>query len=103
MHAAPQLRTRTNTHGGVVRIRWVVRHGQPRHTDCRAPPSALRAGARPAGRSAVRERPQAPSHPANAPTPAQDMLAGVCAARGVDYEGWIEGLKQAGQWHVEVY
>jgi len=33
----------------------------------------------------------------------QDMLKGVCEAKGLDYEEWIKGLKEKGQWHVEVY
>jgi ferredoxin--NADP+ reductase len=31
------------------------------------------------------------------------MLEGVCKSKGIDYEEWIKGLKQKGQWHVEVY
>ena len=33
----------------------------------------------------------------------QDMLAGVCKAKGIDYDEFIKGLKKKGQWHVEVY
>jgi len=33
----------------------------------------------------------------------QDMLAGVCKSKGIDYDEWIKGLKKAKQWHVEVY
>jgi len=33
----------------------------------------------------------------------QDMLKGVAASKGVDYDAWIKGLKKKGQWHVEVY
>ena len=33
----------------------------------------------------------------------QDMLKGVCESKGLDYEAWIKGLKEKGQWHVEVY
>ena len=33
----------------------------------------------------------------------QDMLAGVCEAKGMDYNEFIKGLKKKGQWHVEVY
>ncbi|KAL3772532.1 hypothetical protein ACHAW5_004514 [Stephanodiscus triporus] len=33
----------------------------------------------------------------------QDMLAGVCKSKGIDYEEWIKGLKEKKQWHVEVY
>jgi len=32
-----------------------------------------------------------------------DMLKGVCEEKGISYEEWLEGLKQNGQWHVEVY
>jgi len=31
------------------------------------------------------------------------MLEGVCKEKGIDYEHWLEGLKEKGQWHVEVY
>eukprot|EP00585_Thalassiosira_rotula_P012031 CAMPEP_0196135440 /NCGR_PEP_ID=MMETSP0910-20130528/4076_1 /TAXON_ID=49265 /ORGANISM="Thalassiosira rotula, Strain GSO102" /LENGTH=433 /DNA_ID=CAMNT_0041395579 /DNA_START=13 /DNA_END=1314 /DNA_ORIENTATION=- len=33
----------------------------------------------------------------------QDMLKGVCEAKGLDYEVFIKGLKKSKQWHVEVY
>eukprot|EP00287_Rhodomonas_sp_CCMP768_P027430 CAMPEP_0202834382 /NCGR_PEP_ID=MMETSP1389-20130828/32136_1 /ASSEMBLY_ACC=CAM_ASM_000865 /TAXON_ID=302021 /ORGANISM="Rhodomonas sp., Strain CCMP768" /LENGTH=149 /DNA_ID=CAMNT_0049509553 /DNA_START=1 /DNA_END=450 /DNA_ORIENTATION=+ len=33
----------------------------------------------------------------------QDMLKGVCDAKGISYEEWLEKLKHGGQWHVEVY
>merc|ERR1712241_420084 len=33
----------------------------------------------------------------------QDMLAGVCESKGIDYDEWIKGLKKSKQWHVEVY
>ena len=33
----------------------------------------------------------------------QDMLADVCKSKGIDYEEFITGLKERGQWHVEVY
>jgi len=33
----------------------------------------------------------------------QDMLKGVCEAKGLNYDEWISGLKEKGQWHVEVY
>merc|ERR1712176_780621 len=33
----------------------------------------------------------------------QDMLAGVCESKGLNYEEFIKGLKKSGQWHVEVY
>jgi len=33
----------------------------------------------------------------------QDMLKGVCEAKGLSYDEWIGGLKEKGQWHVEVY
>ena len=33
----------------------------------------------------------------------QDMLKGVCESKGLDYDAWIKGLKEKGQWHVEVY
>jgi len=33
----------------------------------------------------------------------QDMLKGVCEGKGLDYDEWIKGLKEKGQWHVEVY
>jgi ferredoxin--NADP+ reductase len=33
----------------------------------------------------------------------QDMLKGVCAKKGLDYDEWLTGLKKRGQWHVEVY
>ena len=31
------------------------------------------------------------------------MLEGVCKEKGISYEEWLEGLKEKGQWHVEVY
>ena len=31
------------------------------------------------------------------------MLEGVCKEKGINYEEWLEGLKEKGQWHVEVY
>jgi len=33
----------------------------------------------------------------------QDMLVSVCNAKGIDNEAWLKGLKEKGQWHVEVY
>jgi ferredoxin--NADP+ reductase len=33
----------------------------------------------------------------------QTMLEEVCKSKGLDYEGWLKGLKKNGQWHVEVY
>jgi ferredoxin--NADP+ reductase len=33
----------------------------------------------------------------------QDMLKGVAAKKGLDYEEWLNGLKAKKQWHVEVY
>jgi len=33
----------------------------------------------------------------------QDMLKGVAASKGLEYDAWIKGLKKKGQWHVEVY
>jgi ferredoxin--NADP+ reductase len=33
----------------------------------------------------------------------QDMLKDVCTKKGLDYEAFIGGLKEKGQWHVEVY
>jgi ferredoxin--NADP+ reductase len=33
----------------------------------------------------------------------QEMLAAVCLQKGIDNEAWIKGLKEKGQWHVEVY
>merc|ERR1719199_360442 len=33
----------------------------------------------------------------------QDMLKGVCEAKSIDYDGWLDGLKKNKQWHVEVY
>jgi len=33
----------------------------------------------------------------------QEMLESVCKSKGIDYETWIKGLKEKGQWHVEVY
>ena len=33
----------------------------------------------------------------------QDMLKGVCAEKGIDYDEWSKGLKKNKQWHVEVY
>ena len=32
-----------------------------------------------------------------------EMLEGVCKEKGINYEEWLEGLKEKGQWHVEVY
>ena len=32
-----------------------------------------------------------------------DMLKEVCAKKGLDYDAFIGGLKEKGQWHVEVY
>ena len=32
-----------------------------------------------------------------------DMLKGVCEKKGLNYEEFIGGLKEKGQWHVEVY
>jgi len=32
-----------------------------------------------------------------------DMLKGVCESKSIDYEEFIKGLKEKGQWHVEVY
>merc|ERR1719390_590972 len=33
----------------------------------------------------------------------QEMLKGVCAKKGLDYDEFIGGLKKKGQWRVEVY
>ena len=33
----------------------------------------------------------------------QDMLEATCTAKGIDYDGWLKGLRQNNQWHVEVY
>jgi ferredoxin--NADP+ reductase len=33
----------------------------------------------------------------------QDMLKGVAAKKGLDYDEWLKKLKKAKQWHVEVY
>jgi len=33
----------------------------------------------------------------------QDMLKGVAASKGLDYDEWLKGLKKSKQWHVEVY
>jgi ferredoxin--NADP+ reductase len=33
----------------------------------------------------------------------QEMLQSVAAAKGLDYEEWLKGLKAKKQWHVEVY
>merc|ERR1712176_364446 len=33
----------------------------------------------------------------------EDMLKGVAAAKDLDYDEWIKGLKKNKQWHVEVY
>jgi len=33
----------------------------------------------------------------------QDMLKGVAESKGLDYDEWLQGLKKAKQWHVEVY
>jgi ferredoxin--NADP+ reductase len=33
----------------------------------------------------------------------QDMLERVCVERKINYEEWLEKLKHADQWHVEVY
>jgi ferredoxin--NADP+ reductase len=33
----------------------------------------------------------------------QSMLERVAKAKGIDYEEWLERLKHANQWHVEVY
>jgi len=33
----------------------------------------------------------------------QDMLKGVAAAKGIDYDEWNKKLKKNKQWHVEVY
>merc|ERR1719198_2548982 len=33
----------------------------------------------------------------------QDMLKEVCAAKSLDSDEWLKGLKSKGQWHVEVY
>jgi ferredoxin--NADP+ reductase len=33
----------------------------------------------------------------------QDMLKTVAAAKGLDYDEWLKGLKEKKQWHVEVY
>jgi ferredoxin--NADP+ reductase len=32
-----------------------------------------------------------------------DMLKGVCEKKGLNYDEFIGGLKEKGQWHVEVY
>jgi ferredoxin--NADP+ reductase len=33
----------------------------------------------------------------------QDMLKGVCDKKGINFENYLSGLKEKGQWHVEVY
>ena len=33
----------------------------------------------------------------------QEMLESVCVAKGRDPKTFIKGLKEKGQWHVEVY
>jgi len=33
----------------------------------------------------------------------QEMLEGVCKSKGIDFEHWLENLKEKKQWHVEVY
>mmetsp|Transcript_10138 Transcript_10138/g.11869 ORF Transcript_10138/g.11869 Transcript_10138/m.11869 type:complete len:368 (-) Transcript_10138:221-1324(-) len=33
----------------------------------------------------------------------EDMLKGVCAAKGLEYAVWQKQLRKNGQWHVEVY
>jgi len=33
----------------------------------------------------------------------QDMLKEVTAAKGIEYDEWLKGLKKKKQWHVEVY
>ena len=33
----------------------------------------------------------------------QDMLEAVCKSKGLNFEEYLEKLKSAGQWHVEVY
>jgi ferredoxin--NADP+ reductase len=33
----------------------------------------------------------------------QDMLKKVTAAKGIEYDEWLKGLKEKKQWHVEVY
>jgi ferredoxin--NADP+ reductase len=33
----------------------------------------------------------------------QDMLEGVCKAKGINYDEWLKGLRENNQWHVEVY
>lgn len=33
----------------------------------------------------------------------QDMLKSVAEKKGLEYEGWLQGLKAKKQWHVEVY
>lgn len=33
----------------------------------------------------------------------QEMLESVCVAQGRDPKAFIKGLKDKGQWHVEVY
>jgi ferredoxin--NADP+ reductase len=32
----------------------------------------------------------------------QDMIKSVAEQKGLDYDVWIEGLKEKKQWHVEV-
>ena len=32
-----------------------------------------------------------------------EMLKSVCAQKGLDYDKWYEGLKERGQFHIEVY
>ena len=31
------------------------------------------------------------------------MLKEVAKEQGLDYDEWLNGLKEAGTWHVEVY
>merc|ERR1719330_10568 len=33
----------------------------------------------------------------------EDMLKEACAAKDIEYDSWLKGLKKAKQWHVEVY
>ena len=33
----------------------------------------------------------------------QDMLKAVCEEKKIDFAEYLEGLKEKGQWHVEVY
>ena len=32
-----------------------------------------------------------------------EMLEGVAKSKDIEFAEWLDGLKKAGQWHVEVY